>query len=67
MNVIEEIRVVTTPEEIHFETQKGALEGAFLRAAGSQQTFVVAGACFDRTLEPVKLARADCPASTTRE
>jgi hypothetical protein len=34
MDLIGEIRVVTTPEEIRFETQKGAVEGAFLRAAG---------------------------------
>ena len=47
MDLIGEIRVVSTPEEIRFETQKGALEGAFFRATGSQQTFVVAGAGFE--------------------
>jgi len=44
MDLIGEIRVVTTPEEIRFETKKGAVEGAFVRAAGSQQIRVVAGA-----------------------
>ena len=42
-----EIQVVTTPTEIRFETKKGAVEGAFLRAAGGQQTNLVAGAGFE--------------------
>jgi len=43
-NLIGDIQVVATPEEICFESKKGALEGAFVRAAGSQQISVVAGA-----------------------
>jgi hypothetical protein len=39
-----EIQVVTTAKEIRLETKKGALEGAFLRAAGGQQINLVAGA-----------------------
>jgi len=39
-----DIQVVATDKEIRFETKKGALEGAFGRAAGSQQLSVVAGA-----------------------
>ena len=42
--VLAEIQVVTTPQGDRVETQKGAIEGAFLRAASGQQTFVVAGA-----------------------
>jgi len=45
--IIGEIQVVTTPSEIRLETQKGAVEGAFLRAAGSQQINLVAGAGFE--------------------
>ena len=45
-DVLGEIQIVTTPPEVHLETQKGAIEDAFLRAAGGQQTFVVAGAQF---------------------
>ena len=45
-NLIGDIQNVTTPEEIRFETKKGALEGAFVRAAGSQQVSMVAGARF---------------------
>jgi hypothetical protein len=47
MDQLGEIRVVTTPEEIRFETNEGALEGAFVRAAGSQQLSMVAGAGFE--------------------
>jgi hypothetical protein len=47
MDQLGEIRVVTTPEEIRFETNEGALEGAFVRAAGSQQFSMVAGAGFE--------------------
>jgi hypothetical protein len=43
-NLIGDIQVVATPEEIRFETKKGAVEGAFVRAAGLQQISVVAGA-----------------------
>ena len=46
-SLIGDVQVVTTPEEIRFETKKGALEGAFFRAAGSQQLSVVAGAGFE--------------------
>ena len=46
-DLIGEIRVVATPEEIRFETKKGAIEGAFLRAAGGQQINLVAGAGFE--------------------
>jgi hypothetical protein len=42
--LIGEVQVVTTPEEIRFETKKGALEGAFIRAAEGQQISMVAGA-----------------------
>lgn len=45
-DLIGEIQVNATPEEIRFETKKGALEGALVRAAGSQQLSVVAGAGF---------------------
>jgi hypothetical protein len=45
-DLIGEIQVVTTPQEIRFETKKGAVEGAFVRAASSQQISVVAGARF---------------------
>jgi len=45
-NLIGDIQVVATPEEIRFETKKGAVEGAFVRAAGLQQISVVAGAGF---------------------
>jgi hypothetical protein len=41
-DVLAEIQVVTTPQEDRVETQKAAIEGAFLRAAGGQQTLVVA-------------------------
>ena len=54
---------VATAEEIRFETKKGALEGAFVRAAGSQQS-MVAGACFDRRLPPIRLARVDLRKTT---
>jgi hypothetical protein len=43
-NLIGNIQVVTTAEEIRFETKKGAMEGAFVRAAGGQQISLVAGA-----------------------
>ena len=43
-DLIGEIQVVATPEEIRFETKKGALEGALVRAAGGQQISLVAGA-----------------------
>ena len=46
-NLIGDIQNVTTPDEIPFETKKGALESAFVRAAGSQQISVVAGAGFE--------------------
>ena len=46
-NLIGDIQVVTTPEKIRFETKKGALEGAFVRAAGSQQVSMVAGARYN--------------------
>lgn len=44
------ITVVATPEEIRFETQKGRVEAAFLRAAGGTANNVVAGACFSSCL-----------------
>jgi len=44
MDQLGEMRVVAKPEEIRFETKKDAVEGAFVRAAGSQQIYVVAGA-----------------------
>ena len=47
LDLIGEIQVVATPEEIRFETKKGALEGALVRAAGGQQIRVVAGAGFE--------------------
>jgi hypothetical protein len=43
-DLIGEIQVKATAEEIRFETKEGALEGAFVRAAGSQQINLVAGA-----------------------
>jgi hypothetical protein len=44
--IVGDVQVVTTPEEIRLETQKGTIEGAFLRAAGTQQINLVAGARF---------------------
>ena len=46
-DLIGEVQVIATPEEIRFETKKGAVEGAFVRAAGGQQISVVAGAGFE--------------------
>ena len=45
-DLIGEVQVIATPEEIRFETKKGAVEGAFVRAVRGQQISVVAGACF---------------------
>jgi site-specific DNA recombinase len=46
-SLIGDVQVITTAQEIRFETKKGAVEGAFVRAAGSQQISVVAGAGFE--------------------
>ena len=46
-DLIGEVQVIATPEEIRFETKKGAVVGAFVRAAGGQQLIVVAGAGFE--------------------
>ena len=41
-----DVSVMTTKEEIRLETQKGAIEGAFLHAGGTQQINLVAGVGF---------------------
>jgi len=46
-DLIGEVQVIATPEEIRFETKKGAVEGAFVRAVGGQQMSAVAGARFN--------------------
>ncbi len=43
------MQVVTAREEIHLEMQNGAIEGALLSAAGTQQIKLVAGIRFQRT------------------
>ena len=45
--IADDAQVVNSREEIRLETQKGAIEGALLRAAGTQQIDMVAGAGFE--------------------
>jgi hypothetical protein len=46
-DVIGDFQVNVTAMEVRFATKKGALEGAFVLAADSQQENLVAGAGFE--------------------
>ena len=55
-DVLGEIQVIAAPQQIRFETRKGAIEGDFLRAAGGQHANFAAGARFAMFLH----CRCDC-------
>jgi hypothetical protein len=49
LDVIGEIDVVTTPEEVRFMSRKGAAEYVLTPVAGLQQINLVAGAGFEKS------------------